>query len=238
MILQECEQLSTRIVEKERLRRHLDQLNKFQRVSEQLEQVAVRLDPLIATWRALSESGIAEVKLGKIGVDLRKEAGDALSLFKADREAILDSARFRLKPFVDRTREVADSLQTALLLAWQKYTSGLARGTNQELLDVLERLSKFKKTVQRIRALSEKARQAQAELPASKAEVEAFAGLIAQVEAAWQELGGGQTPPAVLEFLKAAISSGGAQLTLLTPAVTKWLGENGLLATFVIRPMN
>src|SRR5207253_10028046 len=126
----------------------------------------------------------------------------------------------------------------ALFLAWQKHTNGLARGTNQELLDVLERLPKFRKTVQRIRSLSEKARQAQAELPASKAEVEAFAGLMGEVEAAWQELGGGQAPPAVLAFLKAAISSGGAQLTLLTPAVTTWLSENGLLATFVIRPMN
>jgi hypothetical protein len=236
MILQDCEQLTARIAEKERLRRHLDQLNKYQRVCEQLEQAAARLDPLICAWRALSESGIAEVKLGQAATLLRTEASDVLSLFRTDREAILDPARFKPKPFVERAREVADELQSALLMAWQKHTSGRVLGTNRELLDVLERLPKFRATVQRIGALSEKVRQAQGTLPASKARVEEFAALIGQVERAWQELGGGQTPPEVLAFLKAAISSGGAGLALLTPPVTKWLTNNGLLTTFVIRP--
>lgn len=234
MIVDDCQKLVERIAEKERLRRHVELLNRFERVGEQLDQAASRLSPLLSSFSALKESGIAEVTLPS-AESLRDDAAAVLALFQADREAILDASRFKPKPFTDAVKSLADELQGALLQAWQTYAGTRVLATNRELLDVLERLPKFRSAVQRIRSLSEKIRQAQAILPTSKAQVEEFNRLVGQAERAWQELGGEQMPKEVLDFLKAAISPAGSRLGFLTDTVRSWLTEHGIMSSFVIK---
>ncbi len=234
MIVDDCEQLVTRIAEKERLRRHVEQLNRFDRVGEQLEQAVSRLSPLLLSCASLKESAIADITLPSAKT-LRDETASVLALFQGDREAILDATRFKPKAFTEAVKTLTDELQIALDRAWQAYAGGRALATNRELLDVLERLPKFRPVVQRIRSLSEKIRQAQAILPTTKAQVDEFNRLVTQAEQAWQELGGEQMPQEVLDFLKAAISPAGSRLGFLTDAVRSWLTQHGIASSFVVK---
>lgn len=236
MLIDECRQLMTRITEKERLRRHLEQLSKFEAVRDQLAQRSLaRLSPLVESWRALRDAGIATGSVADTARPVLEEVTALQAAVRDDPEAALDQRRFRPRAFSDRVETVAARLQDVLTRAWQEHTAAQPITTNRELLDVLDRLPRFRPTIQRIRSLADRVRQAQGTLPASRAQVDAYHSLVAQVRAEWQQLGGGQVPADVLVFLRGAVGPAGARLEHLTEEVRRWLAEHQLEGAFMIR---
>lgn len=236
MLIDACQQLTARITEKERLRRHLEQLNKFEAVRDQLAQRSLsRLSPLVESWRALQEAGIIATSVADAARPVLDEVAALLAAVRDDPEATLDQRRFRPRAFADRVEAVAVRLQAELTRAWQDHTAAQPITTNRELLDVLDRLPRFRPTIQKIRALVERVRQAQGTLPASAAQVSAYQQLVAQVQSEWQQLGGGQVPADVLVFLRGAVGPTGARLEHLTEGVRHWLTEHQLEGSFAIR---
>jgi hypothetical protein len=239
MLIDDCRRLMGRIAEKERLRRHLEQLSKFEGVRTQLQQRAVaRVVPLVSSWVAMREAGIDTVPHDAAARPLLAEVGTLLASFRADPEAALDPRQLRPRAFFDAVEGVAARLETALRGAWQQHTAAQAVTTNRELLDVLERLPRFRSAIQRIRALVDRVRQAQAVLPAGAAQITSFHQLVADTQAAWQEIGGDQMPPEVLVFLRGAVGPTGARLDQLTETVRAWLAEHRLAGAFSIRAGN
>lgn len=239
MLIDDCRVLTARISEKERLRRHLEQLNKFEGVRNQLRQRAVaRLSPLMDSWQALSAAGIESSSVAGESRPLLEEVTALLAAFRKDPEAALDPRQFRPRAFLDSVEVIAARLQAELMRAWQEHTAAQAPATNRELLDVLDRLPRFRPTIRRIRTLVDRVRQAQAVLPASAAQIAGYDQLVVQAQGAWQELGGDQVPADVLAFLRGAVGPTGARLDQLTEAVRRWLAEHRLEGSFAIRAGN
>ncbi len=239
MLIDDCRRLTARISEKERLRRHLELLNKFEAVRNQLAQRAIaRLSPLVACWEALQAATIPTASVAEAARPLLAEVTALLGAVRADPEAALDQRRFRPRAFFDAVEDVASRLQAELTRSWQDHTAAQAITTNRELLDVLDRLPRFRPTIQRIRALVERVRQAQATLPANEAQITAYRQLVGQAQAEWQQLGGGQVPAEVLVFLRGAVGPTGARLEHLTDGVRHWLSEHQLEGSFAIRAGN
>ena len=98
---------------------------------------------------------------------------------------------------------------------------------------MLERVSAFKPTVQRIRNLDVQIRESNS-IPQSSEDFDKVDWLIEELKQCWDGLNADEVPEAVLRFLRVAANEG-ASLGLLTPEVKDWLAKHGLIDSLRIR---
>src|SRR5439155_24767943 len=105
--------------------------------------------------------------------------------------------------------------------------------TNRDVLDVLA--TAFARDVRLLRQQADRLDLTRRTLPGSAQSLREFDAEVADLQRAWGQLGGGEVPPPVVAFLKAAAAPAGARLDLLTDEVRRWLADHGILAAFTIR---
>ena len=125
------------------------------------------------------------------------------------------------------------ALEEQLSEAWRRYRNQNRPSTNNEILNLLDKVSAFKPTVERIRSLDLQIRESHS-IPQSIENFEKVDRLIEQLKQCWDRLDADEVPEAVLRFLRVAANEG-ATLSLLTPEVKDWLTKHNLIDYLRIR---
>jgi hypothetical protein len=162
-----------------------------------------------------------------------KAVADAATAYAADPQATLGG----LGDTEKRVAGFADKLEKAIQDCWSEYARGRARSDNEDLLGVLEKIPDFKPTVKKVRALRAQLHAQMSAVPSTVAALAAFHATLAAIAQEWNTLGSDAVPPAVIDFLRKAVSAEGARLDVLLEdaAITKWLTEKKLMPAFRIR---
>ncbi|QDV37413.1 hypothetical protein [Tautonia plasticadhaerens] len=235
MIVDECRRLSERIAEKRRLRIHVEQLNRFQRARDLLAGHVSRLAPLVNVCRTLRAAGVGEIRLDS-AEECRAAIAELHAKYREGADSILDERTLGMNGVLRRIVALADALEAELRERWASYTAARIPSTNREVLDVLA--AAFPREVGRIRLLAEQCERARQALPMTTEDFEAFTNVAKSLRRSWDELGGGELPSSVLDFLRSAASLRGASIELLTDEVRGWLHDHGILNSFSVRLTN
>jgi len=132
-------------------------------------------------------------------------------------------------------KQLPSTVKAAITSEWTAWAHGQIPAINDDLIGVLASISSMKIKVERIRALKRTALEIANRLPSSKNDVDAFTVCMKDLRQAWDALAGGEIPKEVINFLRIAGSSQGADFDQLTPNVQKWFREHELEKTLRIR---
>jgi hypothetical protein len=105
------------------------------------------------------------------------------------------------------------------------------------VLDTLAKMRDYRATVEKIDHEMRRFEQIGRALPQSVKDIQDLAKHAEEARRVWnEELKGGTIPDSVLKFIRESSAPDGAALHLLTPAVRKFLRDEGLETSFCIRP--
>ncbi|GGS37493.1 hypothetical protein [Deinococcus knuensis] len=186
---------------------------------------------LVETWQALHGAQVIRGPQPVPETDAERRAVTALLLaFRQDpravNEPVFTAATESMQGFANLFRQRLRDL-------WRAYCDELSPTVQQEVLDVLGRLSAFQETARDLakqRAVIERGRKT---LPRTIREVNEVRSAAKIASKEWTQLAGGDLPPEVLTFLRSVMTTGAA-LNALTPDVLAWLNERQLTHLFRI----
>jgi len=125
-------------------------------------------------------------------------------------------------------KQIVDDAQSS----WNAYAGPRMAALSKELLDALDRIDVFKKTVKRLRESQGPIDTLAGKSWVTELELDTFDQLVKQRNEVWEELkGGGAIPETVVDFLKRC-NKGGVQLDALTPEIVNWLKNREILSCF------
>jgi len=231
MLLEKSTQLIDLSQKKINLQTYATHLQGFQSRQQQIEQAVAITLPLVQCLRAFRKKGIANLDLTQKAEILLTFIANVESKFQEDPEWIIDNENFNEKIFTSRIKQLQKALEEQLSQAWRRYRNQNRPSTNNEILNLLDKVSAFKPTVQRIRSLDLQILESNS-IPQSSEDFEKVDRLIEQLKQCWD--GADEVPEAVRSFLKEAANEG-ATLGLLTPEVKDWLAKHGLIDSLRIR---
>ncbi|MEG3846119.1 hypothetical protein QT971_02655 [Microcoleus sp. herbarium19] len=233
MLIEKSTQLIELSQNKINLQRYATNLLGFQSRQQQIEQAVTGTLPLVQCLRAFRQKGIANFDLTQKADELLKFIANVEAEFKADPEWIIDNENFNKINFNSRIEQLQKALEDQLSQAWRRYRNQNRPRTNNELLNLLDKVSAFKPTVERIRSLDLEIRQSNS-IPQNSEDFEKVDRLIEQLKQCWDRLDADEVPEAVLRFLRVAANEG-ATRSLLTPEVEDWLTKHRLIDCLRIR---
>ena len=233
MLLEKSTQLIELSQNKINLQRYATNLQGFQSRQQQIEQAVAGTIPLVQSLRAFRKKGITNFNLTQKAEDLLKIIANVKAEFQEDPEWIIDNQNFNNRSFKSRIEQLQKALEDQLSQAWRRYRNQNRPSTNNEILNLLDKVSAFKPTVQRIRSLDSQIQDSNS-IPQSSEDFEKVDRLIEQLKQCWEGLNSDEVPEAVLRFLKVAANEG-ATLGLLSPEVKDWLAKHGLIDSLRIR---
>jgi hypothetical protein len=233
VILDECKQLEERIAAKKQLRLNVEQLKRFHKVRDLFALHAGRLLDVMAVWRTLREAGIVGLRSNTEVPRILASVREIREKFCAKAESLVDERSFSSVDFGKSLTDLTDAFEEALRSAWQQYTTKKIPPAPPEILLVLA--PAFPGEVRLIRETSERLERTRFDLPKSAKQLVEFNAEVEALQQAWKQLDGGDVPPAVLTFLRAAAAQTGARLDLLTDEVRRWLAAKKIVQSFSIR---
>lgn len=233
MLLEKSTQLIDLSQKKINLQTYATHLQGFQSRQQQIEQAVAITLPLVQCLRAFRKKGIANLDLTQKAEILLTFIANVEAEFKKNPEWIIDNENFNRNNFDSRVKDLQKALREQLSQAWTLYRTEKMPNTNKEFLNVLDRVSAFKPTVQRIRNLDVQIRESNS-IPQSSEDFERVDRLIEELKQCWDGLNADEVPEAVLRFLRVAANEG-ATWGLLTPEVKDWLAKHGLMDSLRIR---
>lgn len=219
---------------KGRLQEQQERLTDFQSRERDFRQRAQRLGRLMQTYRLFEKQEVdVEETHGMVGktLDLLRRVR---SRFREDSAYVIDP-QGSLRSLWRKIDSHCKGLRLRLKKGWGRYIQEHAPGQDEEVLNVLGRIPDFEKSVRRIRTQASRIEQKKGKLPRTEDDLEAIHDLSQSIEEAWQSIGSSELSEEVLAFLKAAASTAGASLDLLTPEVRDWLEHEGLNESFAVR---
>ncbi len=233
MLIEKSKQLIELSQKKSDIQKYANNLQGFQTRQVQIEQAVTSTLLLVEALRAFRQRGI--VNFGVIqNVDLLLAfIAEAEAKFQEDPEWIIDNKNFGKNSFSLKVEQLQNALKKQLNEAWDLYRSQKMPSTNNEILNLLERVAAFRLTVQRIRNLDSQIQQVTS-FPQSSEEFTRIERLIEELKQCWNSLNADEVPETVLRFLRVAANQG-ASLSLLTPEVKDWLTQHGLIDSLRIR---
>lgn len=235
MLLQKSHQLNELSQNRINLQKYAKNLEGFISRQQQIEQAVTGTIPLVQSLRAFRERGIANFDLTEKADSLLKFIANVEAKFQEDPEWIIDNKNFNNKIFTSAVNQLQKALREQLSHAWGLYRTEKMPNTNQEVLNVLDKVSAFKPAIQRIRTLDLQIRESKP-IPESLEDFAKVDRLIEQLKQCWDKLDADEVPEAALRFLRVAANEG-ATLSLLTPEVKDWLTKHGLIDALRIRLM-
>jgi hypothetical protein len=218
-------------------RRTLQQLvaeaKKFTSRRTQLELTSSRLQTAVQTVGLFHDRGIGGVDVPPAGLSVARTLAETASAFGVDPQAALET----VADIDRRVLVLVEKLESGLQETWGTYARAKARSDNDDLLDVLERIPDFRKTVLRVRALRSQVHAQVLTVPRTPEMLDEFAKALSAIAEEWDALGSDAVPPKVIEFLRKAVALGGAELDLVLtePAIVKWLTDRKLMASFRVK---
>lgn len=233
MILQKSTQVIKLSEKKFNLQKYAENLQGFQSRQQQIEQAVAETIPLVQCLRAFHQRGLANFALAQKADTLLIFIADVEARFQEEPEWIIDNENFNEKNFTFRIKQLQKALEEQLSEAWRRYRNQNRPSTNNEILNLLDKVSAFKPTVERIRSLDLQIRESHS-IPQSIEDFEKVDRLIEQLKQCWDRLDADEVPEAVLHFLRVAANEG-ATLSLLTPEVKDWLTKHNLIDCLRIR---
>ena len=233
MLLEKSTQLIDLSQNKINLQTYATNLQGFQSRQEQIKQAVDGTLPLVQSLRAFRKKGIANLDLTQKAEILLTFIANVEEKFQADPQWIIDNENFNKKNFTSRIEQLQKALEEQLSQAWRRYRNQNRPSTNNEILNLLDKVSAFKRTVQRIRSLDLQIRESNS-IPQSSEDFDKVDGLIEELKQCWEGLNSDEVPEAVLRFLRVAANEG-ATLGLLTPEVKDWLTKHRLIDSLRIR---
>lgn len=234
MVLQNSHQLSELSQKIINLRKYAENFQAFQSRQNQIEQAVAKTIPLVQSLRAFRQREIVNFDLTQKADSLLELIANVEARFQEDPEWIIDNQNFNNKnSFNSKVNQLQNALREQLSHAWGLYRTEKMPNTNKEFLKVLDKVSAFKPTIQRIRYL-ELQIQGSNSIPESFEDFEKVDRLIEQLKQCWDRLDADEVPEAVLNFLRIAANEG-ATLSLLTPEVKDWLTKHDLIDSLRIR---
>lgn len=233
MLLEKSKQLSELSQKKFNLQKYAQNLQGFQSRQQQIEQAVTGTIPLVQSLRAFRQRGIINFDLSQKTNVLLAFIADVEAKFQEDPEWIIPNENFNKNIFNSRLGQLQNALREQLSQAWRLYRTQKMPSTNNEILNLLDKVSAFKPTVQRIRNLDLQIQQSNS-IPQSSEDFDRVDRLIEQLKQCWDSLNADEVPEAVLRFLRVAANEG-APLSLLTPEVKDWLTKHGLIDSLRIR---
>jgi hypothetical protein len=147
-------------------------------------------------------------------------------------KGFLIGEEFKITSLKSKSKALKDFLESELSQVWQTYKEEKLPPVNKELLDLLEKISTFRPTVQRVKGIV--ARLEAIKFPGSEHQFNQVEELISELSNAWNSLQSSEVPESVLKFLRAT-STGGSSLESLSSEVEEWLKSRGIIHLFQIR---
>jgi hypothetical protein len=233
MLLEKSKQLIELSQKKIELQKSATNLQGFQSRQEQIAKAVAGTLPLVQALRAFRQRGIANINLAQKAEALLAIITEAEAKFQENPEWIIESRNFGKTSFYSKVEQLQNALREQLGQAWRSYRTQKMPSTNNEILNLLDQVSDFKQTVQRIRSLDLQIQQLNS-FPQSSEDFERVDRLIEQLKQCWDSLNADEVPEVALRFLKVAANQG-APLSLLTPEVKDWLTKHGLIDSLRIR---
>lgn len=233
MLLEKSTQLIDLSQKKINLQTYATHLQGFQSRQEQIKQAVDGTRPLVQCLRAFRKKGIANLDLTQKAEILLTFIANVESKFLEDPEWIISNENFNEKNFTSRIKQLQKALEEQLSQAWRRYRNQNRPSTNNEILNLLDKVSGFKPTVQRIRSLDSQILESNS-IPQRSEDFERVDRLIEELKQCWDGLNADEVPEAVLRFLRVAANEG-ATLGLLTPEVKDWLAKHDLIDSLRIR---
>ena len=234
MILQKSPQLIKLSQKQINLQNYAKNLQGFQSRQQQIEQAVAETIPLVQSLRAFRQKGITNFHLTQKAEILLTFIANVEAEFKKKPEWIIPNENFNNKKnFTSRIEQLQNSLREQLNQSWWLYRRQKMPSTNNEILNLLDKVSAFKPTVERIRSLDLQIRESHS-IPQSIEDFEKVDRLIEQLKQCWDRLDADEVPEAVLHFLRVAANEG-ATRSLLTPEVEDWLTKHRLIDSLRIR---
>jgi hypothetical protein len=233
MLLERAQGLSAKIGQYEKLKGTADEAAQFKTRADQLSAVADRLDKARDALDRFARAGIA-VQFVPGDARLSERARTLRLAVDENPHAIADPP-FNIKyEFTDRLVAIAEASAQAMLRAWQMHVRSLAQSQSDEVLNALQALPQFRRSISSIRQCRAEIQALAAAVPQDLEGAIERINVLAQAQReAWAELTADGIPAPVIGFLKAC-GSEGATLTALTAEVRTWLEERKLLGAFKI----
>lgn len=231
MFLEDCRKLSQQAQDVGVLKKYATDLGKFRNREEQIQALVKELSPLVAGLQAFKAKGIYEFSADQKADQFLKEIIAVSSKFSEDK-GFLIGEEFKIVSLNSKSKFLKDFLESELSQAWQTYKKEELPTTNRELLDLLEKISTFSPTVQKVKSLLIYLETMK--FPGNENQFKQVDGFISELSNAWNSLQSNEVPESVLNFLKAT-STIGASLDSLTPEVEAWLKDKGITRLFQIK---
>jgi hypothetical protein len=231
MLIEKSKQLIELSHNKIELQKYAKNLQGFQSRQEEIAKAVSGTIPLVQALRVFRQRGIANINLIQKADALLATIAEAEAKFQENPEWIIEN--FGKTRFGSKVEQLQNALREQLGQAWRSYRTQKMPSTNNEILNLLDQVSDFKQTVQRIRSLDLQIQQLNS-FPQSSEDFERFDRLIEQLKQCWDSLNADEVPEVALRFLKVAANQG-APLSLLTPEVKDWLTKHGLIDSLRIR---
>ncbi|MEG4486147.1 hypothetical protein [Microcoleus sp. D2_18a_B4] len=233
MLLEKSYQLSELSQKTINLRKYAEHYQGFQSRQKQIEQAVTGTLLFVQSLRAFREREIANLDLNQKADSLLKFIANVEAKFQEDPEWIIDNENFNRNNFDSKVKDLQKALREQLSQAWWLYRIQKMPSTNNEILNVLDKVSAFKPTIQRIRNLDGQIREYNS-IPQSSEDFDKVDRLIEELKQCWDGLNADEVPEAVLRFLRVAANEG-ATRGLLTPEVEDWLTKHRLIDSLRIR---
>jgi prefoldin subunit 5 len=233
MLIEKSKQLIKLSQKKSDIQKYATNLQGFQARQTQIEQAIASTIPLVEILRAFRQREILNFDLTQKANILLAFIADAELKFREEPEWIIDNKNFGKNSFNLKLEQLQNALREQLSQAWRTYRSQKMPSTNNEILNLLERVTAFRPTVQRIKNLDLQIQQVTL-FPQSSEEFIRIEQLIEQLKQCWDSLNADEVPETVLRFLRVAANQG-ASLSLLTPEVKDWLTQHGLIDSLRVR---
>ncbi|MEG5065999.1 hypothetical protein QUB33_20485 [Microcoleus sp. B3-A4] len=233
MLLEKSYQLSELSQKTINLRKYAENYQGFQSRQKQIEQAVTGTLLFVQSLRAFREREIANLDLNQKADSLLKFIANVEAKFQEDPEWIIDNENFNRNNFDSKVKDLQKALREQLSQAWWLYRIQKMPSTNNEILNVLDKVSAFKPTLQRIRNLDGQIREYNS-IPQSSEDFDKVDRLIEELKQCWDGLNADEVPEAVLRFLRVAANEG-ATRGLLTPEVEDWLTKHRLIDSLRIR---
>ncbi len=233
MLLEKAQQLSELADQKIQSQKYAEHRQGFESRQQQIEKAIASLEPLAKAVKVFRAHGLADFDVSNKADKLLGFIIQAKKLFGENPEWIIDNNNFDGNLFKSSIDSLVKSVKQHLERNWKQYLAQQMPSTNDELLNLLAKITSFRANVEHIQKL--KARIYDVKFPETESIFEDLEYSIQQLKKCWEDLSGDDVPEAVLIFLRRAADTEGAPLDLLTPEVTEWLDRHHISQALRIR---
>lgn len=236
-LLERAQHLSLEVRELNGLKKRAEQAALLEKRANDLEAPATQLrqlDPSIAVLLDLGERASFE---NQTVAALKSRINDLQSRYLLDKNVMLDPfPKEDIRFVLNRALEQLPSKSTIVLLeAWANWARRQLPPVDDEVLTLLEKITALREAVLAVKRLKQEAHLLSSSLPPDKDATVRLTSLATAIGETWHNLTGDGVPPAVLAFLRKAISIDGAKLQDMSPEVLDWMSEHSLSNSLRIR---